>query len=186
MEEVEHKIAILEEAKQALLDKNAFLLRELSTRTVHSSSSHQDTGSILISVIIYSLSKLIERRDFVRIKDWDSIIEKINSLLTSSIKLAMEGDEEGFANYLGKVRKVLEEASLDLKPYLHEVMRKACVNKACRIYEHGISMGKTADLLGVTKWELSEYAGQSKVSEAKYNQTLNQKSRAKMALDFFS
>ena len=186
MYEVEHKVIILEEAKQALLDKNGYLLKEISNRTVHSSSSHQDTGSILIAVLIYALSKLIERRDYTRIKDWDEMVDKINSLITAAIKAAMEDDEEKFGIFLGKVRKTIEDISADLKPYVQEVMRKACVNKACRIYEHGISMGQTAKLLGITKWELSEYAGQSRASEIKFNQTLNEKTRAKMALEFFS
>jgi predicted transcriptional regulator len=73
-----------------------------------------------------------------------------------------------------------------MKPYIQEVLRKASINKASKIYEHGISLGQTAQLLGITQWELSEYSGQTNVSDNDYNKTLDIKKRAKMALEFFS
>ena len=63
-------------------------------------------------------------------------------------------------------------------------MRKASINKASRIYEHGISLGKTAQLLGITQWELTEYTGQKR--EEKPYGALSAKKRAQMALEFFS
>ena len=97
----------------------------------------------------------------------------------------MEGDEEKFNSFLKKAREALEESSVDMKQYIQDVLRKASINKASRIYEHGISLGQTAQILGLTSWELAEYAGQSKSVETRYMQTINEKSRAKMALEFF-
>lgn len=186
MEEVEHKISVLEGAKQALLEKDSFLLKQVSNQTVHSASLQQDAGSLIIATLVYALSKLVERKDYVKIRNWDKLVEKINSNFTSAIKAAMESDEEKFNLFLQKARESLEESSVDMKQYIQDVLRKASVNKASRIYEHGISLGQTAQILGLTNWELAEYAGQSKWTDAKYLQTLDEKSRAKMALEFFS
>ena len=46
-------------------------------------------------------------------------------------------------------------------------------------------MGRTAKMLGVTQWELSEYTGQKQISDNPYNETLSVKKRAKMAMEFF-
>jgi len=185
MEEAEHKIQVLEGTKQAIEEKDSYALRNLSNQTVHCASAHQDGGSILTAVLIYSLSKLIERRDYEKIKDWPQLTKKISALFTEAIKFAMQNDEKEYEDCLQRARKTLEGASIDLKKYIQEVIKKAEINKASRIYEHGISMGQTAKLLGLTTWELAEYTGQSKLNEARYTHTLSESERAKTALEFF-
>lgn len=185
MEEVEHKISILEGAKQAMIEKNAPWLRDLSNKTIHSASTQQDAGSLITAVLIYSLSKLVERRDYIKIRNWDKLVDKLEEGFDCAIKAAIDNDDEEYGACLKEARKTLEEFSIDLKHYIHEVLRKAAINKASRVYEHGISLGQTANLLGLTTWELTEYAGQNKVADTKYNETMNVKARAKMAMEFF-
>ena len=73
-----------------------------------------------------------------------------------------------------------------LRKYIGEVFRKASINKASRIYEHGISMEKTAKLLGVTLFELAEYAGQGKYADVPETKTTDVNSRIKIAMEMFS
>jgi hypothetical protein len=147
----------------------------------------QDTGSIGFAVVIYSLSKIIERRENMRLKNWNSFVKKISSYIKLSILALSEDNESAFESYLEAMRKSMSTLSINLKPYIQDVLRKAAVNKASRIYEHGISLGRTAKLLGVSQWELTQYAGQSeKISEIEYNKTLDIQKRAKMALEFFA
>jgi hypothetical protein len=185
MEEVEHKISVIEGAKQALLEKNGTRLRELSNETIHSASMNQDSASLITAVLIYSLSKLVERRDFARIKGWDKLADKLGVIFSSAVAAAVERDEVGYEERLKEARQTLEEFSVDFKHYIQEVVRKAEINKASKLYEHGISLGQTANLLGLTTWELAEYTGQGKSAEVKFNRTMDEKSRVKMALDFF-
>jgi len=185
MEEVEHKISVLEGAKQALQEKNAAYLRELSGRTIHSASIKQDSGSLISAVLVYALSKLVERRDYLKIKNWDKLANEINYDITCAIKNAMQNDEPKYNECLLNAKKTLEEFSPDFKHYIQEVIRKASINKASKLYEHGISLGQTANLFGVTNWELAEYTGQSKSTDVGQDGEINEKDRAKMALDFF-
>jgi hypothetical protein len=39
------------------------------------------------------------------------------------------------------------------------------ISKGSRLYEHGISIGRTAKLLGVSKWDLMQYAGKTGIHE---------------------
>ena len=73
-----------------------------------------------------------------------------------------------------------------MKKNIQDVFRKASVNKASRIYEHGISMGKTAKLLGITMWELADYAGKTGISDVSESKTLDVKSRIKLAMEMFT
>ncbi len=185
MEEPSHVIEVLKRTQLALQARDAQQLRALSDQTIHCASYVQDSGSITIAVMVYALSKLIERNDQARIKNWNTFVRKFNAWIDLAIKTIKEKENEEYEVYLEQARKSLVFVSGNLKPYIQEVFLKASINKASRIYEHGISSGKTAQLLGITQWELSEYLGQRKTDETTYS-TINIKQRARTALDFFS
>lgn len=186
MEEVSHVIKVLQEAKEALKREDVLKLNELSNQTIHSASSSQDTGSITIAILVYTLSKLVERKYYLKIKNWNLFIKKIDLSFSLAIKALKDSKIDKYEKYIEMTRKSIVAASVNLKPYIEEVLRKASINKGSKIYEHGISMGQTSKLLGITKWELSEYTGQTKIADIKYSITLDIQKRAKMALEFFS
>ncbi|MBI2451510.1 hypothetical protein HYV50_00355 [Candidatus Pacearchaeota archaeon] len=183
--EIEHIKKLLEEIKTALLNKDMLKLKELSDHTVHSSCSYQDSGSITISVIFYTLSKLIERQDYKKIKGWNNLVEKLNSLIDLAIKSLKNNNFKKYEKNILKAGKTLTDYSINLKPYIEDVIKKASINKGSKIYEHGISLEQTAKLFGITQWELSDYIGQKNLAEIKQNETIDVKKRAKFALEFF-
>ncbi|MDH3353428.1 MAG: hypothetical protein OEL87_03195, partial [Nanoarchaeota archaeon] len=63
--------------------------------------------------------------------------------------------------------------------------RKAEINKAFKLYEHGLSSEQTAELLGVSLWDLASYIGQSHISEAKIAISMPIAKRIKIAEDIF-
>lgn len=186
MEEVGHLINVLEETKEAIDKEDVLKLGELSNQTIHSASTNQDTGSITIAVIVYALSKIIERKDTLKIKNWNTFIKKIGGVFTLAIKALKEDKIDKYEKYMEMTRRAITSTSLNIKPYIQDVMRKASINKASKIYEHGISLGQTAEILGITEWELSEYSGQTRVADVPFNMSWDVAKRAKMALEFFS
>ena len=159
-EEVENITQVLTETKTALLEKNTFKLRELSDNTLHSACRHQDSASITIAVVLYSLSKLIERRDYAKVKNWDQFVKKLNSIFDLAIKALDDDKHETYQNYIQKARLFLASNDVTIKPYIEGVIKKASINKGSKIYERGISIEQASKLLGVSQWELSEYIGQ--------------------------
>jgi len=184
-EETLHTIQVLESTKEALLNEDAVSLRNLSNQTIHSATVIQDAGSLTIAVLVYSMSKIIERRDSTKVKNWSDFVKRFNSFLDLAIKALKDNKQDKYESYLIMARNALISISVNLKPYIQEVFRKASINKASKLYEHGLSLGKTADLLGVTQWELADYTGQRDHDENVFN-TFDVKKRAKMALEFFS
>jgi hypothetical protein len=185
MEEAEHLISVISGLKDALKRKDSDVLRLLSDQTIHHASTHSEEACITLAVLNYVLSKLIERKDYLKINNWERFSKKMSALLDLSVISLKQNKQDKFNKYLEMARKLTESISINLKPYIIEVFRKASINKASKIYEHGISMGKTAKMLGVTQWELYEYSGQKKIADNEYNQSLNVRSRAKMAIEFF-
>jgi hypothetical protein len=184
--ECANAVFVLKETKRALTEQNPIKLKMLSNRTTHSSCFYQDPGSITTGVLIYTLSKLIERGDHKKIKTWDLLVRKINSTFDLAILALEKNNSEAYARHMQQARKTLESASINLKPYIKSVIRKSSVNKANKLYEHGISLEQTASLLGITRWELSEYIGQKRNPDIPLEKTISTKKRAQMALEFFS
>ena len=66
------------------------------------------------------------------------------------------------------------------------MLNKARINKASRLYEHGISIGRTAELLGVTRFELMDYVGKTYIADVKENMTIGARERLMIARRLFS
>ncbi len=186
MQEIEHILRIFEETKIAMKKEDAVKLKELSNQTIHTASTSQDAESIGTAVAIYSLSKIIERKKYQQYPDWDDFYKAISSAINNSIIALKKDDEKKFKESLKLVRESIEKLSGNLKKYIQDVFRKASINKASRIYEHGISMETTAKLLGITMFELAEYAGQTGISDVFESKTLDVKSRIKLAEEMFT
>ncbi len=181
MQEKENILRILEETKQAIKKGNVMKLKELSNQTIHTASITQDPDNIAIAVIVYSLSKIIEKGYYRPLK-WE---KEIFLDIDNSLKSIKKEDEFKLKKSLNAFRKSLEGSSRGLKEYILDVFRKASINKASKIYEHGISMEKTASLLGITMFDLASYSGQTGVSNVPLGKTLDTKTRIKFAQEMF-
>ena len=181
MQEKENILRIFEETKEAIKKEDIAKLKELSNQTVHTASLSQDLDSVAVAVIVYSLSKIIERK----YSGADNFYKTIILAIDNSIIALKKNDEKKFKENLELVRKAINKLSGKLKDYIQDVFRKASINKASKIYEHGISMEKTASLLGISMFELASYAGQTGISDVPISKTLGVRQRIKLAMEMF-
>lgn len=184
-EEVGNVLDILQKAKQAIKDEDSLLLKDLSNRTVHTASTVQDTDSILLAVIIYSLSKVIERPDLRKMKDWKACCNIYEKGIDRAMQALQRKDQKQFVQELESLQKDLFRLSANLRPYIQDVLMKARINKASKIYEHGLSLERTAKLLGITMWDLAQYAGQREIKDIRLIKTKSVKDRVKKADELF-
>jgi len=182
MQEKENILRILQETKEAIKKEDIIKLKELSNQTIHTASITQDPDNIAIAVIVYSLSKIIERGQH---KKTESFCKNVLISIDKAISSLEKNDSEKLKEDLGTIRIAINKCSKNLKEYIQDVFRKASINKASKIYEHGISMEKTAHLLGITMFELAGYAGQKEIKDVPETETLNVKSRIKLAMEMF-
>ena len=182
-EEKEEIIRILKEATIAISNQDPVKLQLLSDDAVNMASISQATDTINLAVIMYALSKIMIRKHYSNEKMWLDLIKKISASLSLAITSLREEDYKNFAKHLQKIRQLIESKSSGMTPYIKDIVEKAKINKASKIYEHGISLSQTADLLGITQWELADYIGQKKVDS--YESSPDIKKRLKRALNFF-
>ena len=50
-----------------------------------------------------------------------------------------------------------------LKLYIDDVLDKAKIVKGSKLYEHGVSIERAAELLGISQWELMSYVGKTQI-----------------------
>jgi len=185
MQEKKNILRILRETKRAIIIDNAKKIKLLSDQTINTASMTQDGDNIAVAVIVYSLSKIFERQRYHDMPGWKKFSQIIISSLDNSIKDLENNDEKKFREDFELIRNAIGKLSGKLKKYIQDVFRGAQISKASRIYEHGISMEKTARLLGITMFELANYAGQTGISDVTLSQTYDAKSRIKMTIDMF-
>lgn len=185
MKEADNVLRILQETKVALERNDSFSLRSLSNQTVNTSTLTQDSDNIAVAVIVYSLSKIVERQDYKQLPGWKKFYDNVLLYLDKSIKDIEKMEYERFREDFKAIRGSIDNLSGKLKKYVKEVLRTAEVSKASRLYEHGISMEQTANLLGITLYELAEYVGKTGISEVPENRTMGTKERIKLAMEIF-
>jgi hypothetical protein len=185
MKERENILEILKKTLEAVQRDDFVPLKNLSDQTIHTASVSGDPDNIAVAVLVYSLGKILSRTDYRTLNGWKEFHNVIISTLKCSINDLESNNLEKFRKDFTFIRKAINKISGKLKVYVEDVFRKSQINKASRIYEHGISAGKTASMLGVTLYDLQNYAGQTGISEVSLNQTINVKTRIKMLEELF-
>ena len=185
MKEVENVLRILRETKKAIKEEDNVKLKELSDQTIHTASIYQDSDNIAVAVIVYALSKILERTRYRYYKNWPRFFKTFILCIDRAISAIEKNQIEYFREQVKCIRKEMNDLTGNFKMHVQDVFKKAEVSKASRIYEHGISMEQTSKLLGITIWELAEYAGQTGISDVDIGITLPVKNRIKQAMEIF-
>jgi hypothetical protein len=185
MQERENILKIFKETKEAVFAGDSARIKNLSDQTTHTVSLTHDPDNIAAAVVIYSLSKIVEREDYKKLPGWGKFYDICIESIDKGILALENRNDEGFRQSMMLIRKAIGNLSGKLKDYIQDVFRKAEINKASRIYEHGISMEKTANLLGISLFELASYAGAKEGSDVPESVTISEKQRIKFAMEMF-
>ena len=185
MKERETVLRLFQETKKAIEFGDTAKIKNLSDQTTNSAALTHDPDNIAAAVIIYSLSKIIEREGYRNLPGWKKFYEAYISAVNKIVDALKRGDDAAYGKNIDVIRRAIDNLSGKLKIYIQDVFRKASINKASKIYEHGISMEKTAHLLGITLFELASYAGEKEISDIPESATISVKQRIKFAMEMF-
>ena len=175
-------LAVLGELIEILKEKeesDIAEIKELSNHVIHNASVFQDEDSISVAVLIYSLSKIIERKEM----DLDDI--KAAGMLNSCISNLKNNDDDGFRKSIKNIFDFIRTMDKKLKLYIHEVINQAQIKKGCKLCEHGISIARSAEVLGISQWELMHYVGKTTLID-QVSEPVNVSNRLKIARSLFS
>lgn len=160
-------------------DADIVEMKELSNHVIHNASVFQDEDSVSVAILIYSLSKIIERKQ--RELDYGRLLNMLNSCI-SSLK---NNDDEKFRKSVRNIFSFIRTVDEKLKLYINEVINQAQIKKGCKLCEHGISVARSAEVLGISQWELMHYLGRTTLID-KFSEHVNVSNRLKIARSLFS
>ena len=153
-------------------------IKELSNHVIHNASIFQDEDSISVAILIYALSKIIERKQ----RDLD--YSKVLSLLNSCISNLKDNEDENFRKSIRGIFNFIRAMDEKLKLYIHEVINQAQIKKGCKLCEHGISVARASEVLGISQWELMHYLGKTTLID-QFSEPVNVLKRLKIARSLF-
>lgn len=151
-------MSILGETIISLKNGQHHKLGELSNHVIHDASIYQDNDSITVAVMIYALSKVIQRCCEKKV-DYSGIIKT----LEDSFDSLRRNNFTEYNKYIQEIMKYVEQTDDKMKVYIQEVFDKAKIKKASKLHEHGLSIGRTAEILGISQWDLLNYIGNTAI-----------------------
>ena len=185
MQERENILRIFQETKNAIKQGNVGYIKQLSNQTTNTASLAQDPQNIAAAVVVYSLSKILENEDYRNLSGWKKFYNTYLQAIDRVIEAIKKKDDKAYDENIKLIHKTMEGVSGKLKEYVQDVFRKASISKASKLYEHGISMEKTANLLGITLFDVADYAGVKPGADIPESITVSTKQRIKFAMEMF-
>lgn len=179
-------IEALEDAQVAFRALDSNKLKAVSDYTLHYAGIFQDSYSISIAVVMYSLAKIVDRRKLRGYKQWEMFVKEVAKQLRDA-EMAMSKDDN--EKYLASIKEIMAEIGkleVQFGEFVTEVIRKAKIKKGTAIYRHGLSVGRVAELMGVMPWELMDYIGQTKLMDETQLLTITPSERMKEARIIFN
>ena len=169
-------INVLKRTLIALEKKDVRQLKILSDHAIISASTFQDEYSVSIAVLIYSLSKILERGNYGKMKGWSEFYKMSIVKLKSAKNFLEKNNINKFDSELREIFKGVNNLSSELKNNIKDVFEKAKINKASKLYEQGISVGRTAKLLGVSHWDLINFSGtKEEIGEKSFSKNIRRR-----------
>lgn len=164
-------------------------LKRISNMTIHNASTYQDSDSITVAVVIYALYKICSRcfakERAAASKDFVKCLENIQIQLKKGYRFLQKRKYEDYKSAVKVMFEDIKEIEDEFGLYITEVLKQARIKKGSKIYEHGISAGRAAEMLGISLWELMDYVGHTKIPEQKPIVTKPMRERLKEARELF-
>ncbi len=158
----------LRKAQPALKSGNINKIKVVSNMTLHNAGLSQDQDSVAISVIIYTLSKIYNRPRLHQHPGFLKFKENVLKELREAQSLLHSNDVKGYHRKVKRVFQIISAFEKKFGMYMREAILQSKIKRGGRIVEHGISVGRAAQLLGISRWELMSYIGGTKLGDIRH------------------
>jgi len=153
-------------------------LKSLSNQAIEDVALYKDLDMVSVSVLIYSIYKIIHN---LNEKDYQSLLD--------NLKLAhgylQENNFRKYNTTIKSLYKTIHSCNAKVKEHLQDVMQAARIKKGAILFKKGLSIGQAAGLMGLSNWDLQQYAGHTTAFE-QHSEKIAAKKRVATALTLFS
>jgi hypothetical protein len=166
------KADLLQRAAAAFSKRDSAALKEVSNEAIEQAGMVEDPDLVSISLITYALYKFLSKPHFKGEKEWEKFLEKVVSDLESARSCLGEGGGS-------KCSKILETSVIadisdfdsEFGNYAKDVIGKARLKQASRLYAIGFSLARSAEVTGADRIELARYVGETKIHDRPFTTT---------------
>lgn len=155
-------------------------LKHLGAEAARQALEFNEPRFVEMSVVSYSLSKLLEKPYIVESNRWKKFSIFLNDQLSAGLKCKTEAECDAVVS---SILHEVEKLSFDLGRFVTSVIEKARVKAATQIYAHGASVGRAMELTGADRKELLNYIGATKLPDKYVTKTV--KERMELAVKLF-
>jgi hypothetical protein len=173
-------LAVLQDTLAAIHDEDYAKLLDISNHTIHNASIFQDQDSLSLAVLVYALYKILgQSREACR-----GVCQSARDRLQAAHDSLKAGDEEAYRDTIRTLFKIISATDDSFHMYIRKVVDQAQIKKGSKLFEHGISLARAAELLGISRWELMQYVGRTRLAEQMPG-TLDVRDRVRYARKIF-
>lgn len=165
-------IAIMSAKKAGDLER----LKTLSDHAIEDVAVQKDLDIISITVLIYSLYKIVNT---MKEADYQRVVQQLRQA-----RDYLQQRELGKYNFSVKqLFSLVRKLDAKVQVHLHDVMHAARIRKGTTLLQKGLSIGQAAGLMGLSNWDLQQYA--AKTTALEHEELLPAKVRLQRALKIF-
>jgi len=140
-------------------EKDIVELRDLSNHTIHNASIFQDENSLSVAILIYTVYKIIKGPPSIDNTSYNKILSQIKRIHSTLQSNKIGQYKVSLKNIFVELSKINKKISL----YINEIVEIAKIKKGVKLFEHGLSLRKVANLLNISEWDLRKQVGERKL-----------------------
>ena len=152
-------------------------LKTLSDHSIEDIAVQKDLELVSVTVLLYSIYKTVTSIDA---KIYDQLLKELQNAASSL-------EQRNLSRYNSSIKKLYEiirTSDTKVKEHLNDVMQAARIKKGATLLQRGLSIGQAAGLMGLSNWELQQYAGKSTALD-QHTEKIPAQTRMKKALQLF-
>lgn len=161
-------LKVLRETKEALKGESYEKVENLSNHVIHNASIYQDELSLKTAVFVYSLGKILGLEKIRTQEEFSSFMEEIGGKIDEVIRSLEAEDRQKVSRLLKESIEEVSDLDESFGTHLKKIIIGSKIKKASKIYEHGISLGRVAEILGLSEFELMDYIGPTRVHDLSF------------------
>lgn len=156
---------VINEAILAIKERRHADLHAISDHILHKMTIYQDSDIVDLAIAIYALNKILETEKYSTHPKMKLFIKTVTSLLKEAKGELEKKNYEHFSETLKSILGNIQGFSKSIRFYIEDILHFARIKKGTKLYEHGLSLGRAAEITGITKWELMPAIGETAIHE---------------------
>jgi hypothetical protein len=150
---------LIEKSLEALENRNSFELRRISAHTLSEAAIEEHRELMLLALVDYALSKILSKLHY---EDVDS---GFYGKVKKHFERAVASRKEEKIKHLEAIEDLVIKLDEKEGNFSENLMTKARIKKASKLYDQGFSLRRAAELTGANPSEVLNYVGGSKIHE---------------------